>query len=109
MIDKEPNKLYYTVHLPMKGFSNEQIENAFKVIEDEVSKKFNVKCERINTFNPAYRNKPILGLSHSLACIHEADLCVFIEGWDITRGCSIEHEVAKRYHKALMYIRFSFE
>lgn len=105
MITKDSNKLYYTVHLPMKGKTSEEISAALDYADAELKKKYLFTCERINTFNPTYKGKPILGLANSLSCMDSADICVFMSGWESTNGCVIEHEVARNYGKAILYLK----
>lgn len=40
---------------------------------------------------------PLVYLGKSLELMADADLVFFMEGWDESRGCVIEHEAAVRY------------
>lgn len=85
---------------PMRGKSDRQIkeerENIIKMIQDEEN-------EYVDTVLDISENKsPIYYLGKSIELMADVDAVIFMEGWQSTRGCIIEYNVAKMYGK---YIR----
>ena len=42
-------------------------------------------------------NDGLFYMGHSILAMSEVDAVVFMPGWDKSRGCKIEHELALRY------------
>lgn len=92
------------ISLPMSGRTNEDIikrrDKAFEKI-----KKINSDYELINTFFdnsdiyfPEGTNIPLYCLSKALSQMSKCDTVYFCKGWEKSRGCRIEHEVAQQYN-----------
>lgn len=97
---------------PMKGLTDEQIvstrDRAVKYLEDK-------GYEVVNTlFTDEWYNKdkmtergvvqiPICFLAKSLENMSLCDAVLFVDGWEKARGCSIEHEVARKYEVKILY------
>ena len=89
---------------PMRGKTIEQVKQErlgiFKKLE-------NKGYEIIDTVfgNPMQpdENEAICNLTESIKCISKADIVYFMKGWEYSRGCRIEHEVAVQYGKKIMY------
>lgn len=45
---------------------------------------------------------PILYLAKSIELLDQADIVIFMKGWETARGCIIEHETALKYHKCVL-------
>ena len=86
---------------PMNGKTDEQIR-----AERESIKKWLEKChyEVIDTLFDFGDKSPIYYLGKSIEVMAEADLVVFIDGWENARGCLIEYEVAKSYSKNILIL-----
>ena len=98
---------------PMNGFTHEEIVRARnKAIKHLESKSYIV----INTYFDKYDdsaiedlNKPLYYLSQSLLRMSGCDTVYFCKGWENTRGCKIEHEVARAYGLEIIYEEWSCE
>ena len=49
------------------------------------------------------RNIPLCFIAKSLEAMSLCDTVYFSRGWEATRGCKIEHEVAKAYGIKIIY------
>ena len=47
---------------------------------------------------------PLVYLGKGIEIMADADIVCFMDGWDMARGCIIEHEVALRYGKKIKYL-----
>lgn len=47
---------------------------------------------------------PIQYFAESIKLLANCNLIVFAEGWEDTRGCKLEHKVAKEYNLPIWYI-----
>jgi hypothetical protein len=55
----------------------------------------------LNTNN--IKNVGLYYLSKSLEVMSKCDAVYFCKGWEVARGCKIEHEVAKNYGLEIIY------
>ena len=89
---------------PMRGKSIEQVKSE-RI--DIVNALENMGFEIIDTVfgNPIQNdeNEAINNLAESIKCIAKADIIYFMIGWEQSRGCRIEHEVAVQYGKKIIY------
>ena len=85
---------------PMNGKSNKQIlQERQKLIDILVEEGHEV----VNTIFDLEKNKNAIHyLAQSINVMADVDAVIFMPGWEIARGCQIEHEVAVEYGK---YIR----
>ena len=49
------------------------------------------------------RNRPMMFIAKSIENMSLCDIAYFAMGWEDTRGCKIEHEVAKAYGMGIVY------
>lgn len=89
---------------PMKGKTDEVIKAERKALIEEAKKILkDVEFEVIDSFFEDAPKKdcvvtdPVWYLGKSLMKLAEADYAVFGDLWDDYNGCTIEHEVCKRY------------
>lgn len=83
---------------PMNGLTDEEI----KAVREEVIKVINPEWEVLNTLFDIEVDNPIYYLSKSIEKLAEADVVVFVPGWEKARGCKIEYEIAKAYGKFIL-------
>lgn len=83
---------------PMKNMSNEVIrKERQKIIEQCELKNYEV-IDTIFDFG----DKPAMYyLAKSIEAMSDADIVIFANGWEETRGCRIEFEIAKQYGKEI--------
>ena len=87
---------------PMHGKSNIQI----RAEREELVKRLEERgYEVIDTVLDISEGKsPIYYLAKSIELLDQADIIVFMEGWDKARGCRIEYDIATKYGK---YVEFA--
>ena len=82
---------------PMKGKTDDEIKAERSRIIDEARKLYG-DVEVIDSFFAGQdTSNPVLCLSKALEKLAGADVVWFAPGWERANGCTIEHEVAKRY------------
>lgn len=89
---------------PMNGKTEEQIKEERK----ELIKA--IECNGDEVINTIFAEEPpkdcdiaIYYLAKSIEAIGKVDRIVFMKGWERTRGCVIEHLVAVKYNKEIIY------
>lgn len=83
---------------PMNGLTDEEI----KTVREEVIKGINPEWEVLNTLFDVKFDNPIYYLAKSIEKLAEADIVIFVPGWENARGCKIEYEIAKAYGKFIL-------
>lgn len=106
------NKLKAMISQPMAGKTEEEIIETRKKVMDFLNKQ---GYEFINTlFTDEWYSKenmekrgvvqiPLCFLAKSLENMANCHVAYFCKGWENTRGCKIEHEVAKQYGLKILY------
>lgn len=82
---------------PMRGKTDAEIEAERSKIIEEAKRRFGDVDVIDSFFKGQDTSNPILCLSKSLEKLAGADVVWFAPGWECANGCTIEHEVAKRY------------
>ena len=91
---------------PMNGKTNEQIN---KEREEVKNKLENCGWEVVDTVFCDYEkdkdkvNIPVFYLAKSIDAMSKVDAVLFMNNWDKSRGCIIEHEICLRYDILMMY------
>ena len=86
---------------PMRGKTTEQILQERDELITKLSRHFD--CFHIldtvfDDFNTSRsKNIPLAYLAKSIEYLAQADLAVFMEGWEDARGCKIEKLCAEQY------------
>lgn len=83
---------------PMNGLTDEEI----KAVREEVIKVINPGWKVLNTLFDVEFDNPIYYLAKSIEKLAEADVVIFVPGWEKARGCKIEYEIAKAYGKFIL-------
>lgn len=87
---------------PMREKTNKQIREERAELVKELEKQ---GYEVIDTVLDISEDKsPIYYLSKSLELLDLADAVIFMPGWENSRGCYIEFEVAKNYGKFIKFV-----
>ena len=82
---------------PMRGKTDAEIEAERTKIIEEAKRRFGDVDVIDSFFKGQDTSNPVLCLSKALEKLAEADIVWFAKGWEMFNGCTIEHEVAKRY------------
>ena len=83
---------------PMNGLNDEEI----KAVREEVIKVINPEWKVLNTLFDVEFDNPIYYLAKLIEKLAEADVVIFVPGWEKARGCKIEYEIAKAYGKFIL-------
>lgn len=95
---------------PMNGKSNVQIKQERKQIVEQLKKMhidvldtiFDYELENI-------LHEPVYYLAKSIEAMANADAVLFMDNWQMARGCLIEHMVAEKYKIKILYEDFVIE
>lgn len=88
---------------PMKGKTNEQIKEERKVLVSELENEGYEVLDTVFDTAPKVIDEAVWYLSKSIEYLAQADVVFFMKGWQYSRGCKIEHEVAVEYGKKVIY------
>ena len=93
---------------PMLGKSFEEIEKARQCLIDHLPEILGEEVDFIDShFDEEFiaDKKPLWCLGKAFELMSEADVVVFMDGWDQARGCKLEHAAAEAYGYKTMHIR----
>lgn len=92
---------------PMNGKDEAHIKAGRACIKGYVKCKYGDSVIFIDSYLEDYNPKngciPMKYLAKSIELLADADLAVFGEGWEKSRGCVIEHSCAVQYGIRVMY------
>ena len=90
---------------PMKGLSNQEIEDTRDSIIAGLKNEYGDDVDILDTFfkDPekiglTKISKPVEFFAKSVEYLSKADKAYFAEGWENTRGCSLEHLICENYN-----------
>ena len=90
---------------PMRGKTEKEIrEEREYVVKKLESEGHEVVDTIFNLEVPEGHDEAIYYLSKSIEAMSKVDGVVFMPGWNMTRGCTIEHNVAQLYGKFVRYM-----
>lgn len=83
---------------PMKGKETGEIQWERDELVKELKRCLGEDIKILDTiFHPAEDVPSLVYLGHFLGVLAQADLAIFMDGWENARGCRIEHDAAKDY------------
>ena len=88
---------------PMAGKSEREILDKRSTVIETLKNTY-PDCEIIDSFIHDNFSKGIQFIGKSITQMSDADLVVFLDGWDKARGCKIEEMIAKGYGIKCMYL-----
>lgn len=79
---------------PMNGKTDEEILRERDEAINEIKKNISDDIEVIDSFfqSAPVDARPLYFLGKSLELLSTADIAYFCRGWDLARGCRIEHQ-----------------
>ena len=88
---------------PMREQTEEAILKARSEAVKKVKSMYGEDVEILNSFFDDFntsnvKNSAIAYLAKSIAVLAKADIAYFCKGYENTRGCMIEYEIAKAYN-----------
>lgn len=89
---------------PMRGRTIEKVKEERLSIEESLRKRGYEIVDNVigNPLQPN-ENEAIENLGDSIKLIAKVEKVYFMKGWEYSRGCRIEHEVAVQYGKNIEY------
>lgn len=91
---------------PMKGKTEEEIKEerygAISLAKSMLNEGVQVIDSYFEDFDPV-GNVPLAYLGKSISLLATADVAYFAPGWELARGCKIEHECAVKYGIRVIY------
>lgn len=97
---KSKEKISVFISQPMGGLTDEEIEKERNRAEEAVRAQFGGDVEFIDSFFNGDETKgdsPMKLLARSIDLLSAADLAYFCKGWNLARGCRLEHSCASAY------------
>lgn len=92
------SKMSVFISQPMNGKETEEIEWERDELVKELKKCLGEDIKILDTiFHFAEDVPSLVYLGRSIEVLTQADLAVFMDGWENARGCRIEHQAAKNY------------
>ena len=89
---------------PMNGKTEEQIKEEREELVKAIESNGDKVIDTIFTQEPPKDcDTAIYYLAKSIEAIGKVDIVVFMKGWEKARGCVIEHLVAVKYDKEIIY------
>jgi hypothetical protein len=104
-LPEKPKVLKVFISQPMSGKTSEEIRavrNGAKILLCRLY--HDCFLEFIESFNPSALgdDKPIEELGKCISLMQNADVVYFAKGYEESRGCSVEFEVASKYKKTIL-------
>lgn len=83
---------------PMTGRTAEEIREERKELVKQLESQGHTVIDTVFNFEgkDPY-NDGLFIMGHCILAMSEADAVIFMKGWENSRGCKIEHELALRY------------
>lgn len=81
---------------PMSGKSDAEILTAREEVKAVIREKYGDNVFIIDSFIKSNKS-PVYMLGTAISLMSSADVVFFAKDWDKSRGCRIEHQVAKEY------------
>ena len=93
---------------PMNNVGEEQIQRNIEKTKEQLQKEIGREFNIINTYieqePPKDINAGLWYLGKSIEFLAMADVTVFINNWEMARGCNIEHSCAVAYGIPCIYL-----
>lgn len=88
---------------PMRGKTNKLIKEERKVLVQECKDRGYEVLDTVFDEAPKNVDEAVWYLSKSIEYLAQADVILFMKGWEKARGCKIEHQIAVAYDKEIIY------
>ena len=90
---------------PMNGLTDEEIILKRNDISSRLHELLDTEedIEILDSFFTDYNGNGVQFLGKSILLMGEADIVVFMDGWEKVRGCRLEELIAKEYFMARVY------
>ena len=92
------------ISLPMRGRSEDQIKADMAQAAKVIMQRFGPFQLLDTFFRGREGTSPIECLGESIKYLSQADVAVFLSGWEGARGCRVEHTVCVEYQIPILYL-----
>ena len=96
------------ISLPMHGHSAEDIQNTLnsaKIALREVFKGMDVTfLDCTAKIDSRGKNEGLEGLGEAIKRMADADVVAFVPGWETSKGCQVEQDIAVRWNIKHIYL-----
>ena len=82
---------------PMKGKTQEQIQKEREPFVKKLEEQGHTVVDSFFSETPSNNNSALWCLGKSFELMSECDGVVFLPGWQLARGCILEHSAAESY------------
>ena len=83
---------------PMTGRTNEEIVSERQALIDYYTNLGHEVIDTVFNFDDVEaKHIDVYYMGYSIVAMANADLVVFMDGWQNSRGCKLEYELAKQY------------
>ena len=83
---------------PMTGRTNEEIVSERQALIDYYTNLGHEVIDTVFNFDDVeVKHIGVYYMGYSIVAMANADLVVFMDGWQNSRGCKLEYELAKQY------------
>lgn len=90
------------ISLPITGHDIEEVESSCIFAKSVLKKKGHTPVSPLDVSdNPDASYAEHMG--RDISALLECDAVVFLEGWEESKGCTLEHAAAKIYNKLITY------
>ena len=96
------------ISLPMHGHSTEDIQNALNSAKIALREDFKgvdvtfLDCtDKIDSIG---KNEGLEGLGEAIKRMADVDAVAFAPGWETSKGCQVEHDIAVRWDIKHIYL-----
>lgn len=89
---------------PMNGKTYMQIAEERAALEEKITSMGMEVIDTVLDISGDEDYNPMRYLGKAIALMADADIFIFMPGWDQARGCIIEHDIAKAYNKIIVLL-----
>ena len=98
-----PKGIY--ISLPMTGVDTAEIHRRIELAESQIIARGDIPTAPTDLSTPDTPYYTAMGYDISAIISDKVDIVLFLEGWEKSRGCRLEHAAARIYGKEVDYQR----
>lgn len=98
-----PKGIY--ISLPMTGVDSAEIHRRIELAKSQIIARGDIPIAPTDLSAPGTPYYTAMGYDISAIISDKVDMVLFLEGWDKSRGCRLEHAAARIYGKEVDYQR----
>ena len=98
-----PKGIY--ISLPMTGVDREEVRRRIDLARQQILQQGDIPIAPTDFSTPDTPYYTAMGYDIAAIISDKVDMVLFLEGWDKSRGCRLEHATARIYGKQVEYQR----